>query len=514
MANLSRALPSFALISLIATLVSGCATFQPEALRDTEINETLKTDREVIFKDVQAFSGTLKLEEAIARAIKYNAERRLRDMEEAVAQGTLDAGNFDMLPKLVASAGYRDRDSNLISRSKDSVTGLPSLANPYISSSRYATTTDLTFSWSLLDFGQSYFAAKQNADRVFIAAERKRKALHILIQDVRAAYWKVLAAQRLSMALRTTIREAEAALDNARSVEAEGQRSPLEPLRYQRQVLENLRLLESIEQELSTARVELAFLTNLPRFTVFQVEEPALAINTKWLDMPVEQLEEHALLRNPDVREGIYNGRIAREETRRVLLKLFPGISFNYGKKTSDDPYLINQHWTETGVQISLNLFGLFAAPAQMNLAEAGVALADQKRMATQLTVLSQLHIARLQYANAVKAFNRADAIADVDAKMTTHVANQVMAEKQSKTEHIAQQAANILSQLRRIQALSNAQAAASRLQATLGFEPVASTPAKVSLGELTTLVSQALKTWDSGTLPALPAITPPAKPE
>ncbi|KKU43683.1 MAG: Outer membrane efflux protein, partial [Berkelbacteria bacterium GW2011_GWA2_46_7] len=40
------------------------------------------------------------------------------------------------LPKLVAAAGYHDRSNDLTTRSKDSVTGAPSLANPFISSSR------------------------------------------------------------------------------------------------------------------------------------------------------------------------------------------------------------------------------------------------------------------------------------------------------------------------------------------------------------------------------------------
>ena len=64
-------------------------------------------------------------------------------MEEALAMGQLDLGRYDMLPKLVASAGYQWRDKELITNSRDSVTGLPSLANPYISSDRSHTLTDL-----------------------------------------------------------------------------------------------------------------------------------------------------------------------------------------------------------------------------------------------------------------------------------------------------------------------------------------------------------------------------------
>ncbi|MFZ2268529.1 MAG: TolC family protein [Azonexus sp.] len=494
-------------------LLGGCASFEPEALHPAEISETVRADKQALQQDNEALNGPLTLEEAIARAIKHNAERRFKAMQEAVAQGNLDVGKFDMLPKLVASAGYRNRDNDLVTRSEDSVTGQPSLTHPYISSSRDALTTDLGFSWSLLDFGQSYFAAKQNADRVLIAAEHRRKATHMLIQDVRTAYWRVVAAEKLGHNLRAAIQEAEEALGDSRKAENEKLRTPLEPLRYQRQLLENLRLLEIIQQELSTARIELAALTNLPLTQARGIEviEPSSTLSSAWSNAPLERMEEQALLLNPDLRESIYNARIARQETRRTLLKLFPGLSFNYTHKTSDDRFLINQSWNEAGAQISFNLLGLLSAPAQMRLADAGVALADQKRMATQMAVLTQLHVARLQYANATRQFERSDAISEVDNRLAQHIVNQEKAERQTKLERVSQQTAAILSSLRRYQALSNAQAAASRLQATLGLEPAIQGSDKMSLPDLTAAVAQSLKSWESGEFPVSPAATAPA---
>jgi outer membrane protein TolC len=224
-----------------------------------------------------------------------------------------------------------------------------------------------------------------------------------------------------------------------------------------------------------------------------------------WLKMPIAQLEEQALMRNADLSEGFYNSRIAREETRRVLLKLFPGISFNFGPKHSDDDYLINQSWREAGLQLSFKLLGLLSAPAQLNLAEAGVALADQKRLVAQMAVLTQLHVARLQYTNNMRQFERADSITGVEQRLATHVANQVDAEKQTKLDRVSQQTSLILAQLRRFQALSNTQASASKLQATLGMEPMVEATSSDTLPELAKAIGQALKLWDSGILPQLP---------
>ena len=62
----------------------------------------------------EPISGPLTIEEAIARALKFNLERRVRMLEEAVALGQYEAGRYDMLPKLLAQAGYRSRSEDLI----------------------------------------------------------------------------------------------------------------------------------------------------------------------------------------------------------------------------------------------------------------------------------------------------------------------------------------------------------------------------------------------------------------
>lgn len=497
----------FKLLTLSAAMavVAGCSSLTPQALQGQQVMAYAKADKVKVQAEVEPLSGPLSLEEAIARAIKYNADRRIRAMEEAVALGSQDLAKFDMLPKVVANAGYRNRNNDLLTKSMNLDTG-DVIAAKTLSSEREVSSGDLSFTWSLLDFGQSYYAAKQSADRAFIAGERNRKAVHNLIQDVRTAYWRVVAADQLGDTLRQTILAAERALASSQAVEAAQLRSPLEPLRFQRQLLENLRMLELVEGELSTARVELATLAGLPVEQRYEVVAPSAKVGTEWLSVPVDQMELQALLNNPDVRESIYSTRIAQEETKRVMLRMFPGISFNYGAKASDDKYLVNQHWREAGAQVSFNLLGLLSAPTQNRLAELGVSMADQRRVATQMAILSQVHIARLNYANAAKQFERSDAIARVDGRMAEHMARMAQAETQSQQERVAQQTANILSQLRRYQALSNAQAAASKLQATLGLEPAVQGSDALPLADLKQKVADSLSAWDAVQLPELPA--------
>jgi outer membrane protein TolC len=501
----------FALSSglIAALLLSGCASLVPQPLTPAEITATSAADRAEIQRDVEPLQGVLTLEEAMARAVKYNLERRTRMLDEALAQGQFEAGQYDMLPRLMANAGYRHRDEELITRSRDFKTGILNEGAPFVSTARSAWTSDLTFTWSLLDFGQSYYATKQNADRVLIAAERKRKALHILMQDVRTAFWRAASAQKLAADVRATLRQSAEALEDSRKAEAERLRNPLDALRYQRQLLENVRLLEAIDQELSTARIELASLVNLPLAREIRVAEPTQALSRRWLDTPVEQMEEIAVGRNADLRESFYNARIAADETRRAMLKLFPGLSFSYGPHYSTDDYLINQHWRETGLQVSFNLLGMLSAPSQMRLAEVGVVAANHRRMAMQMAVLTQVHVARQQYANALAQFERSDTIWKVDADIASHVARREQAQTQTKLDRVSNQTAAILSQLRRYQALAQAHAAAGRLQASLGMEPALEQGPDVTLAQMTQSVAASLKQWDEAQLTELPALAP-----
>lgn len=436
------------------------------------------------------------MDEAIARALKYNLDRRVKVMEEAVALDQLDATSWDMLPRLMASAGYTSRDKDLITRSIDSVTGAPSLANPYISSERSHQVYDLGLTWNLLDFGLSYLSAKQQGDRVLIAAERRRKAMHALIQDVSTAFWRTASAQKLRDDVRKAITLAEDALEDARKAEAERIRSPIDALRYQRQLLENLRLLESIEQELSSGRIELAHLINAPLNQDFQVQEPSDKIDASLLDVPVQRMEELALMQNADIREQAYTSRIAVEETKRTMLRLFPNLAFNYNIKHDTDRFLINNTWNDTGLQLSFNLFNLLSAPSQKRLADAGVKLADQRRIAAQMTVLTQVHLSRLQYQIAYRQYVRADQVWQADAKIAEHIKNRENAETQSKLEQVANSTTAILSLLRRYQSLSQVQSAGGKLQATMGLEPAIGSVSDLSLDALTKEVGASMQQW------------------
>lgn len=497
------------LVTAIAALaLSACSTIAPVPLTNQTLLPANLTDRAAMRKDVQPITGALSLDEALARALKYNLERRSKMMEEALAFNRLDVSHYDMLPKLVAQAGYAVRNNDRISQSRNTEDGTLSPSR-FVSQDRAHEMLELGFTWNLLDYSLGYYGTRQQADRVLIASERRRKAMHVLMQDVRTAFWRAASAQKLRDDVSKTIALAEDALVDSRKAEAERVRNPIDALRYQRQLLENLRLLESIDQELSSAQVELATLVNAPIGQPIAIaESDANLADASVLKVTVQAMEEAALAQNADLREQHYNARIAREETRRTLVRLFPNVSFSYGIKYDSDTYLVNRNWNEAGLQFNFNLFNLMTGPTQIKLAEAGVALADQRRVATQLAVLSQVHLARLQLVNARNQFDRADAIYATDVKIAELVRNRETAQAQSKLDSVSNATAAILSLLRRYQALAQVQAAENRLLANLGMEPNIGSTGELSLEQLIEQVKRNGNPWrallsDASSVPA-----------
>lgn len=502
-------------LALIAAALTGCSTIKPKPIETAQVLEMSKAATASAEKDVAPITGPLSLDEAIARALKYNLNQRARAVEQALALNIWEAGNYDMLPRALASAGYSYRDSDLITNSRDSVTGLPSLANPSISSDRKSVLYDLGFSWSVVDFTLGYYNARQNADRVLIAAENRRKAMHALTRDTTVAFWRMASAQRLLGDVRKTIDAAEAALAESAKANDTGLRSPVENLRYQRQLLENVRLLANIEKEFSSARATLANLVNAPLSVEFTVVEPRTPANTKVLDIPVGHMEELALLQNADLREQFYNERIAVEEVRKTIAKLLPDLSFNYNLRHSTDTYLINDSWREAGIVLSQNLGNLLSAPVRKRLADGGVELAKQRRIAAQMALLAQVHIARLEFAANYNQLVLSERIWTIDQDIRGHITSREAAQTESQLGKVASDTAAIVSMLRRYQALAEFQASAGALQSTLGMEIDIASVNTLTLEELTAAVSAWQQSWRDGHLPATPgyALAAPAAP-
>ena len=503
-----------ALVGALLILL-GCSTARTKPVSTAAVITASQSDRQTAAAQTPPIDGPLTLHEAVARALKYNLDQRVSIAEQVLANRQFDMSQRDLLPNVMATAGYTTRDTDMTRRSLDSVTGQPSNANPFISQERSHFTSELGVTWNLLDFGVGYYNAKQAGNRIYVSDERRRKAVHTLIQDVQTAFWRAYSAQVLRGEILSTIALAEGALVDAKQAEAERLRSPLDSLRFQRQILENLRTLEALDQELSTAKLDLARLINVPMTTEFTLAEPAATFGDEVMSAPVDRLELLAIAGAADIREQHYNVRNAQIEGRKALVRMFPRLSVDYGYNYDSDKFIINNTWNDAGAQLAYGLLNIVNLPLQRRLARAGVQLADQRRVATVMAVISQVHVSRQQYANSRALFQRADQLADVEQRILTQMANREEAQVQSKLETVSSKTSVIISQLRRYQALAQVYAAQSRLQATMGFDPGITRVDQMTLPQLTQAIGVSFSDWrgnlaDPATATA--AIAPPSQ--
>ncbi len=486
------------LMAIAAFTLAGCAVTPRPATQD-EVRSRVAADTARMYQQQAPIQGPVTLEEAIARTLKYNLDFRLKKMESALALGLADYSSYDMLPSLLTTAGYRTRNNYSGGAAIGIDDGIQSL-RPSSSEDRNHFVAGAEFTWNLLDFGVSYYRARQQADQFLIAEERRRKIVQNMVQDVRSAFWRALGAQRMALQSGDILERANLAL--ARSREAEAQRVlPVSvALNYQRALLDATSLLNVRRQDLEFAKRELAALMNVEPGVDFTIAETA---ETRLPAAPTDiaKLEELALLQRPELREEDFKKRITADETRRQLLSMLPGISFDLGREYDTNHLLANNTWTQGGVRVSWNLMRLVALPA-LQRTQAQQAEADQaRRMALSMAVLTQVRVGAERYRFAVEDFKLAEQGAEVDRRLAEYTRASVTARLDSELEAIRTKARDTLGAYQRTFAYANAQIAFGRLYNALGFDPLPDDFETDDLPTLTSRVRGYLTSTDTETL-------------
>jgi len=480
----------------VALVLAGCAV-TPQLATQKEVQDRVKSDTARMYLAQAPIAAPVTLDEAVARALKYNLDYRLKKMESALAFDLTGYAGYDMLPKLLATAGYSRRNNDSGGTSIGIEDGLVSL-RPSTSEERNHSLASAEFSWNVLDFGVSYYRARQQADQFLIAEERRRKVVQNLLQDVRAAYWRAVGAQRLGAQASEVLERANLAL--ARSREAETQRviSPVLALNYQRALLDATTLINQRRQDLDYAKAELAALMNVPPGTDFVLAD---ASETALPPAPanVRKLEELALLQRPELREEDFKKRITADETRKQLLGMLPGISFDFGLHHDSNQFLYNNSWVQGGVSVGWNLMRLIALPSLNKSQDQQVKTDEARRMALSIAVMTQLRVGAERYRLALEDFNLADNAAQVDKRLADYTKASVSAKLDSELEAIRTQARALLGAYQRANAYANAQIAFGRLYNTLGFDPLPDNFEGDDLPRLTERVREHLRATEQG---------------
>ena len=491
-----KAQPWYTLCAMVlaAVMTAGCS-LKASPLSSASSMREASSDLDKLILEQKAPEEPISLYQAMARAILYNRDRRMNLMESALAEKQADLSKFDMLPNLAANAGYLGRDSYNASRSVSVTSGRESL-EPSYSSEKDQAVSDVTFTWNVLDFGLSYVRANQQSDRHLIALEKERKAIHILLRDVRKAWWEALSAQRLVSRLDQLSSKVQTVLNNSQKMEQDQVQSPMDALSFQRSLMQILRALQSLRQDLSGASYNLAALMGLPPGISYTIRDPGNNQPVIQADWNAVTLEKAALVLRSELMESRYENRIAHQEARAALLNLLPHLNLDFGWRADSNTYLVDNTWWNWGTNISFNLFNAFKAPWVLDAAKTKKNLADQQRIALSMTVLMQVHLARLNHMMALHTFQLDDQYLNIQQRImnqTEHTAKDL----QGETVLIREQLDLLLAEARRAKSYADLQDSYGKVLVSVGIDPLDTMKPSVTLEQLSEQIQNNIESWN-----------------
>lgn len=395
-----------AAIGAACLMLAGCAV-EPQPLTPEERDRRTVSDLRLL-RDIEFVpTGPISLNEAIARAVSFNLERRVKEIEREISEAELETKSYDMLPALEID-GARNKTSDALTSTDDPQTR----------------TASAGVTWNVLDLGVSYARAKQSADKTLIARENERKALQDIARDVRTAYWRAVGAQRLMDQVETLSQNIQVAMRESREMERTGANDVVKSVAYRREIVESVREALTIQRELREARGELSKLLNIRPGVDFTLVGVSLDANMPSLPMSLPEMEAYAIANRPEIRVEDYNERISEWQAREAMFDMLPGLKVSAAKNYSSDAFNLSPNWISTGFQLGMNIFDLFSGSSRMEEADRRRELARSQRLALTLAVMTQTHMSYIRFRNATQQMRLAREVASADRRLSVLVAS------------------------------------------------------------------------------------------
>jgi multidrug efflux system outer membrane protein len=481
-----------AAIGVACLLVAGCAV-EPQPLSQEERDRRTVSDLRLLREIEYVPTSPITLNEAIARAVSFNLERRVKEIEREISEAELETKNYDMLPALEIDAA-RNKTSNKLTSTDDPL----------------VRTASAGVTWNVLDLGVSYARAKQTADKTLIARENERKALQDIARNVRTAYWRAFGAQRLMDQVGTLSKNIQVAMRESREMERTGANDVAKSVAYRREIVESVREALTIQRELREARGELSKLLNIRPGVDFDLAGVSLDANMPALPMSLPEMETQAIENRPEIRVEDYNERISEWQAREALFDMLPGLKLSAAKNYSSDVFNLTPNWISTGFQLGMNIFDLFSGSSRMEEADRRGELARSQRLALTLAVMTQTHMAYIRFRNATQQMRLAREVARADRRLALLVASDTDFANTDYLEAVQVATRRLRSEADEHRARVELIAAHSDLMHSIGLDAFPPDLRVRSIAELTAEVAKVTARWEvSGKDLSAPADTP-----
>ena len=187
--------------------------------------------------------------------------------------------------------------------------------------------------------------------------------------------------------------------------------------------------------------------------------------------MKMKHMEKHALVHRAELLENRYQERISVAETKAGLRSLLPSFNFNAAYTSSSNDYLQNKQNFEYGSSVGANLLNVFRAPTIQKLNEANTVIIREQRLALSMVVLSQVHLANIDFKMSMEEYETADRYFSVSRKIANQVKNAQKIARFGDLEMIREDASSLVAELRKDIAFAKMQHAVAQVYTSVGVD-------------------------------------------
>lgn len=457
-------------------LVGGCTKILNDAELADHRERQARNDLEVLKPPMDInFEQPLTLDDLIQIGLRNNLEVRISKLNQEISNKETLAQRLRMLPGLTADARFEYRD---LLRKSDVYNWKDDRDDRDYTVSELKDTLrgNLSLTWNVLDTVVAYVRSNAMEMQEQVLERKRRRQAQQLALDITEAYWQAAALEdaldyvhAVEKRLKAVKRKIDSAVDARDLDRMDAAESELR--------LKELELtIRQLQANLSSSRLELSRLLGFNQNVQYTLARPpikpivAAMPHTKELD--IDSLEEYALLHRPELYQSDIQVMIQKEEAKRAFLNLFPGVSFFAATHYDDNRLLLSNTWNTVGAGVGWNLLDIPANLARLKGQEKSIDMAEAQRLMMTVGVITQVHIALLDYAIKVDRFRLLEETyllaADLlDMAQTKNSAGRLpdLAVTQRYLEEMA-------SKLRRDEAVVDMMVAHKRLCVSIGMAP------------------------------------------
>ncbi|MCP4936110.1 MAG: TolC family protein [bacterium] len=472
-------------------MLAGC-TSKPVPFSVGTLTNNAKTNYDRISSHQEPLSEPIDLYRAMARALKYNLDYQLAVAQAQLGNAKLNLSHYSLLPNIAANAGYAARNNEQASSSLNMLTNAQNFGAS-TSQDKAVKSSDLAFSWNILDFGLSYIRSRQAGDKYLINQEMRRKVIHKLLDNVRNAYYRAISYKRLIKRLRHLKVRTQNAYKNMRALSTNSETSPMNALTAERQLLDIKRAIGRLQGDLITAKNELASLMGIKPGMPFKLVPTKSQKLPAKLPFTLEEMMFTALSDRAELRENLYQQRINMREAQAMLLEMLPGLKMYAGPNASSNSFLLNNNWISWGATASWNLLRVFQYPAKRGVWQGQDNVLKTQALALSMTVMAQVQVSRIRYLQLRQKRDTARQYRSVQKRLLQQFRNEAQASRVSEQVLLREELNTLVAEAKYDIANSELQSAYANLFTSIGWDPYVVTNRSLTVDNL---AAQLRESW------------------